>query len=623
LKYRFSGFTVNTEAREVHRQGEIVELAPQTYDLLIFLLENHDRAIGKDELQNEVWGTIVTDSAMARGVMKLRKALDDTSESIIKTMPRFGYRFVAQLDTSGPPNLVAKPSMRGKTAAVIVGIAVLVIAVLVLRPSTTDLPRSVAVLPFDVMSNGENDEHFADGLTEEILNALTQLPELLVTARTSSFYFKDKAIPMPEIASILGVEHVVEGSVRRDGDMLRITAQLIRASDGFHLWSKTYDRNSVGVLDVQAEIAGQIAETLGVVLDSDKRDRMLATGLQNAEAYIAYQKGLELYDRAHGDPQRDVVLGEANRYFERTMELAPNFWGAHYLHSDQAVHRIAGYTDDNSEEGISESMIADADEQLQSDLRKAMTLAPDDAKRRGVDLTLSFITGRWRSIPEKYRGVLDDIPCESNNWISTLMLPFGSADIAVATSKVQRECDPLNWAGWQDGVQAALWLGEHEEALRIARVGARTIPLKPVREALVFALAANGHFEEAEDYLEINEADQRRRYRIGFAIAAARGDTEKAQSLFDAYEADPGPGTHLYVAYLSQQGRQQRADDLAAMIDQRPFGYLTLVTNVYYCICGAPFDIQRTPNFAARLEEAGFAWPPPSTISWPSQLKPD
>ena len=114
------------------------------------------------------------------------------------------------------------------------------------NPESQDLPakiqRSVAVLPFIAMSNGPDDDYFTDGLTEEIINALAQLPELLVTARTSAFHFKGRNIPIEEIAGQLGVAHIVEGSVRRAGEQLRISAQLIRAEDGFHLWSETYDR---------------------------------------------------------------------------------------------------------------------------------------------------------------------------------------------------------------------------------------------------------------------------------------------------------------------------------------------------------------------------------------------
>jgi len=134
---------------------------------------------------------------------------------------------------------------------------------------TTD--KSVAVLPFVAMSRGPDDEYFADGLTEEILNSLTRLPQLLVTARTSAFHFKGQDIPIPEIAATLGVAHVVEGSVRRDGGRLRVTAQLIRAQDGFHVWSESYDRSADDTFGVQTDIAEKIATALDIVMDDDQR----------------------------------------------------------------------------------------------------------------------------------------------------------------------------------------------------------------------------------------------------------------------------------------------------------------------------------------------------------------
>ena len=139
--------------------------------------------------------------------------------------------------------------------------------------------KSVAVLPFVAMSSGPDDEYFADGLTEEILNSLAQLPELLVTARTSAFSFKGQDLPIDDIAAKLGVRHVVEGSVRRSGDRLRVTAQLIRADDGFHLWSENYDSTSDDAIAVQENIAERIATALNVVLDDEKRDAMRRAGI--------------------------------------------------------------------------------------------------------------------------------------------------------------------------------------------------------------------------------------------------------------------------------------------------------------------------------------------------------
>jgi TolB-like protein len=190
--------------------------------------------------------------------------------------------------------------------------------------------RSIAVLPFTAMSSGEDDEYFADGLTEEILNSLAGLPELLVTARTSSFHFKGKELPIPEIARTLGVDHVVEGSVRRAGERVRITAQLIRAQDGFHLWSDTYDRTLEDVFAVQEDIAANIAETLDVVLDEEKRRMMRDAGIGNVEAFIAFQKGMAGYDLAHTVSDPATLLAVANEWLDKSLAIVPDIDSALY-----------------------------------------------------------------------------------------------------------------------------------------------------------------------------------------------------------------------------------------------------------------------------------------------------
>ena len=220
--------------------------------------------------------------------------------------------------------------------------------------------QSVAVLPFVAMSRGEDDEYFADGLTEEILNALAQLPELLVTARTSAFYFKGKDVPVQEIADTLGVKHIVEGSVRRDQDRLRVTAQLIRASDGFHLWSETFDRSSADSFAVQTDVAEKIALALNVVLDEKKRTKMREAGVGDPEAYIAYQKGLELASLSHGSGSIVEGLANANTYFEKAFTLAPNFSDAHMWHADYYTHVLIESHGDVLLPGITPADIAAA-----------------------------------------------------------------------------------------------------------------------------------------------------------------------------------------------------------------------------------------------------------------------
>ncbi|MGH8224480.1 MAG: hypothetical protein ACREQZ_16050, partial [Woeseiaceae bacterium] len=197
---------------------------------------------------------------------------------------------------------------------------------------------SVAVLPFVALSSGVDDGYFGDGLTEEIINALSALPDLLVTARTSAFYFKGRDVPIPEIAATLGVAHVVEGSVRRSGEKARITAKLVRAADGFHLWSETYDHSLGDPFAVQTQIAESVAEALGVLLDARRRSLMDAVGVRDVETFVAFQRGVKLFDRAHNEGPLLNTLASANAEFDRALARTPGFAQAYFYHADLYAH---------------------------------------------------------------------------------------------------------------------------------------------------------------------------------------------------------------------------------------------------------------------------------------------
>ena len=265
------------------------------------------------------------------------------------------------------------------------------------RTATT--VQSVAVLPFTAMSSGADDSYFADGLTEEILNSLARLPELLVTARTSSFHFKDKNLPVPEIAATLGVDHIVEGSVRRSGERVRITAQLIRAEDGFHLWSNTYDRTLEDVFAVQEDIAENIAETLDVVLNEEKRQEMRDARIEDVEAFIAYQKGMELMAKAHSTSDPIDMLPEANKYFDQALAIVPSISDAQMERTDLFGHIIysnaIGHGDATPEE------LEAAMEEILSGLTLAARYAHSDAARANIEAERAEFSGDWSSIPAK------------------------------------------------------------------------------------------------------------------------------------------------------------------------------------------------------------------------------
>lgn len=223
--------------------------------------------------------------------------------------------------------------------------------------------RSIAVLPFVNMSSDAEQEWFADGLTEEILNSLAKTPDLLVAARTSSFGFKGSTEPVPAIASQLGVDHVLEGSVRRGGDRLRITAQLIRAADGFHLWSETYDRSPSDIIAIQEEIAVQIATALETAMDPDALAAMMSAGTTSVPAFNAYLKGLAIFS---GISSGDVYeLLDLRLALEEATDIDPafssawyklyNFW-ADQLATSQAAFGITGLARDEVRANMIEAL---------------------------------------------------------------------------------------------------------------------------------------------------------------------------------------------------------------------------------------------------------------------------
>jgi adenylate cyclase len=480
-------------------------------------------------------------------------------------------------------------------------------------PAAEVTDKSVAVLPFVAMSSGADDEFFADGLTEEILNSLTRLPELLVTARTSAFHFKGKDDPIPEIAAALGVAHVVEGSVRRSGKRLRITAQLIRAEDGFHLWSETYDRDASDVFGVQTDIAEKIATALDVVLDDEQLEKMRSFGLQSPEAYVAFQKGVRLFEDAHGSLETLQDLLIANEWFEKTIALAPDFSDAYSYHADYFTHLLSGAALGS---GASDIELTAALASLEEDLVNAMRFAPDEGRRSANAYDLDFITGRWRGLHSRFAQIVKENSCYQPNWPEINTSPFGKAAEVRDLGRRQIECDPLAFSGWMISATASLWLGDFDAALETSRRGIQSTGHRIMTMNLISSLIGAGRFEEAKTIVHREFRDEQGQLARLLKISAAQGDEATAMALLSQYEPLSAQKDTLLSSY-AVTGHRQRANEIAAEIDATSFGYLTLIRLVHGCLCGAPFDLQATPGFAKRVEDADLPWPPPSPISWP------
>jgi len=275
---RFADYEVDARAGELRRQGVRIKLQVQPFQVLWSLLERAGEVVTREELQKRIWpvDTFVDfDQGLNNAVKKLREALGDAADRphFIETLSKRGYRFIGEVEES-PGISRAIPGPLASTAV-----------------------DSIAVLPFTSMSPDPADEFFADGMTEEIINALAQIEQLHVVARTSAFSFKGKHIDVRLVGKQLNVRTILLGSVRKAGNELRITAQLVNAEDGYHLWSDRFDREAKDIFEIQDEIARAIAERLKVALKPGEQERLVTAGTSTLESYQLYVKGRQLLYR--------------------------------------------------------------------------------------------------------------------------------------------------------------------------------------------------------------------------------------------------------------------------------------------------------------------------------------
>lgn len=484
-------------------------------------------------------------------------------------------------------------------------------------PQESRTTNSVAVLPFVTMSNGPDDDYFSDGLTEEIINALAQLPELLVTARTSAFHFKDQNLPVAEIAAQLGVDHIVEGSVRRAGEQLRITAQLIRAEDGFHLWSDTYDRRTEDTFAVQSDIAEKVATALNVVLDDDQRAWLRQTGIRNVEAYTAYQKGLESHTRAH-DARVDIAfLREGNRHYEDAITLAPDFSDAYLNHADLFVHILMSQARGQLDGNITNSDIQAAPAAMKYDYDQAIRHAKKSGQRLVAEYDRALLLGNWSGLASLSERALTAPGCELALWAYLGGTAFGQAELVGDAYRRRTACDPVLQRAWLHLADAQLWLGQPGHAAEIARERLSTFNQLSLAPTYALALAVSGEIHQAQQFVSTEIKSEQERLKTNSMLAAMNSETAAAKSWQEQYLVASGPDDLFSLVLNAQQGKHNESNRLAGLIDQRPFGYMVLLQAIYYCACGAPFDLEAAPEFAALLAESGLPWPPVRPIDFP------
>lgn len=290
IPLRVGAWRVDPRTGQLSRDGATLHVEARTLRLLMYLAERAGEVVSIDELLSQVWsGVVVTQDSVYQAVASLRRMLGDDPKQpkYIATVPRLGYRMVASVSpwVEGPSvetvetidparNALARTPATRRPLLLSIALALTCLAVLGALlinnkltghpDSTAAVPaRSVAVLAFlDLTSQAMSEEYFADGMTEELINKLSKIPNLYVPPPTSSFYFKGKQVTVADIARSLGVAYVLDGSVRKSGDRLRIAARLVRAADGYVVWSENYDRPEGDKLWIQEDIAGEVAKSL-------------------------------------------------------------------------------------------------------------------------------------------------------------------------------------------------------------------------------------------------------------------------------------------------------------------------------------------------------------------------
>lgn len=341
--------------------------------------------------------------------------------------------------------------------------------------------KSIAVLPFVNMSSDPEQEYFSDGISEELLNVLSKIESLKVAARTSSFSFKGQNKPVGEIAEVLGVEHILEGSVRKSGSQIRVTAQLIRVSDGFHMWSETYDRELVNIFAIQDEITEAIVSELRVELDV--QTQIASTTTSNPEAYQEYLQGRYYWNLRN---TKNIYL--AVEHFERATQLDPSFVDAWLGLSEAWVLLPVWELDDVKAPGQLENARLAAE--------KALSLNPRSGRAHAALGYMHMLRLEWRDCFANFELALKYEPANANiwHWYGFALIPVGKTEMAADAYQKALELDPLSRIINTNAAELFIVTGQYDVALDRLDQGLVLAP----DFSFVWQLKGQGHIAKNE-----------------------------------------------------------------------------------------------------------------------------
>lgn len=485
--FRLGSWVVQPSLNTVSRDGKSIRLEPKVLEVLVCLAEDPGHTVPKERLIRAVWGdTFVTDDVLTRCISELRKALEDDIKEpqFIETIPRRGYRLVAQVKPLKRYQLI-KPSKRmGWPVAVrlwaAAGAGLLLVAILawkirtrkVLVDSSAASIHSLAVLPLESLSADSSQAYFADGMTDQLITTLGQINELRVISRSSTMQYKGTNKPLQQIARELRVDAIVEGTVLRSGDQVRITTQLIDPYGERHLWSQSYQRNLRDILGLQSEVASAVAIQIRKKLIHDEPPGARRARSINPEAYELFLRGLSLPITTDGNLLR-------LQYFEKAVRLQPDYAEAHadighaYIRLGHAL--VLPPQEAFSKAKAAATKVLDVDPLFyqghliegnvkflhewdfagaEKEMRLALELGPNVVYSRHSYADFLVAMGRAEEAIAQLRKQIEIDPFDVSAQVQMASLAYMCRNYAQAIAQARKVLaqDPNNWA-------AHLWLG--------------------------------------------------------------------------------------------------------------------------------------------------------------------
>jgi TolB-like protein/DNA-binding winged helix-turn-helix (wHTH) protein len=480
--YRIEDLTLDTGSQKVLRNGNEVPLGPLSYKLLLVLVEKAPDLATHDEIADAVWsGRAVSPETVKQRAKLLRDALADDAghPRYIEVVRGRGYRLLPPINTV-PANAEKDHKSRRLAAATIVAVVLIATTATVwfslrsteVQPDTL----SLAVLPFSDMTPEQNQEYFADGVSEEIIDRLSKATKLKVIARTSSFSFKGREADISEIAGILGVTHILEGSIRKVGNRVRVTARLVDASDRSRVWSESYKRDIGDIFELQDEIAASVAAAISSNLQTGERKWPPSRPPVNPEAYELYLLGKEKLRIYVGN-----AWDEAMQHFEHAIAIDPEFIPAYHslgqAYIDQVVDTRVPMPENRAK--------------LRDIVERGLSFAPADPGLTALGGQIARWDRDFGLAEQRLRQAWQDDP--ANIFVGSIYAGFkldrSHPDEALQLSHRLLEIDPLN-----PHLYTLLWaihldLGNAEEAMAAARyhdkVAAASAPIGVGQIAIV------------------------------------------------------------------------------------------------------------------------------------------